>query len=58
MVKATRYLNLLKKFKRFFKQHIIKTVKHKMVRIEEHDRNSTKQQQVLTVNVEKTNLQS
>ena len=41
MVKATRYLNLLK-FKRFFKRHIIKTIKHKMVRIEEHDRNSYK----------------
>lgn len=41
MVKATRYLNLLK-FKRFFKRHIIKTIKHKMIRIEEHDRNSYK----------------
>ena len=41
MVKATRYLNLLK-FKRFFKRHIIKTIKHKIVWIEEHDRNSYK----------------
>ena len=37
MVKATRYLNLLK-FKQFFKSHIIKTVKHQMIRIEKKHR--------------------
>lgn len=37
MVKATRYLNLLK-FKRFFKRHIIKTVKDQIVRIEKKNR--------------------
>ena len=41
MVKATRYLNLLK-FKRFFKRHIIKTIKHQMVQIEQDNRNSYK----------------